>query len=106
RVSTALDQIGIDFCDGDLMAMNPKWTHSLSHWKRNYDQWTSDASQETTMSYSTFFDCRAIYGEHPLLEQLRDHMRTLLENASERFFVNLGHNALHYEPPLTFFRKI
>lgn len=106
RVSTALDQIGIDFCDGELMAMNPKWTHSLSHWKRNYDQWTSDASQETTMSYSTFFDCRAIYGEHPLLEQLRDHMRTLLENASERFFVNLGHNALHYEPPLTFFRKI
>ena len=36
RVSTALDQIGIDLCEGDLMAMNPKWTHSLSHWKRNY----------------------------------------------------------------------
>lgn len=105
-VSTALDQIGIDFCDGELMAMNPKWTHSLSHWKRNYDQWTSDASQETAMNYSTFFDCRAIYGESQLLEQLKDHMRTLLEKAPEKFFVNLGHNALQYEPPLTFFRKI
>lgn len=106
RVSAALDQIGIDFCDGGLMAMNPKWTHSLSHWKRNYDQWTSDASQETAMNYSTFFDCRAIYGESQLLEELKDHMRTLLEKAPERFFVNLGHNALQYEPPLTFFRKI
>ncbi len=106
RVSTALDQIGIDFCDGELMAMNPKWTHSLSHWKRNYDQWTSDASQETAMNYSTFFDCRAIYGESQLLEQLKDHMRILLEKAPEKFFVNLGHNALQYEPPLTFFRKI
>lgn len=106
RVSTALDQIGIDFCDGELMAMNPKWTHSLSHWKKNYDQWTSDASQETAMNYSTFFDCRAIYGESKLLEELKNHMGTLLEKAPEKFFVNLGHNALQYEPPLTFFRKI
>lgn len=106
RVSTALDQIGIVFCEGELMAMNPKWTHSLSHWKRNYDEWISDASQETAMNYSTFFDCRAIYGEFSLLEELKDYMGELLEKAPERFFINLGHNALQYEPPLTFFRKI
>ncbi|MDP2042547.1 MAG: DUF294 nucleotidyltransferase-like domain-containing protein [Algoriphagus sp.] len=106
RVSTALDQIGIVFCEGDLMAMNPKWTHSLSHWKRNYDAWISDASQETAMNYATFFDCRAIYGAFPLLEELKEYMGNLLEKAPERFFINLGHNALQYEPPLTFFRKI
>ncbi len=106
RVSTALDKIGIVFCEGELMAMNPKWTHSLSHWKRNYDSWISDASQETAMNYSTFFDCRAIYGEFSLLEELKDYMGELLEKAPERFFINLGHNALQFEPPLTFFRKI
>ncbi|WP_087939668.1 DUF294 nucleotidyltransferase-like domain-containing protein [Algoriphagus faecimaris] len=106
RVSTALDQIGIDFCEGELMAMNPKWTHSLSHWKRNYEQWISDASQETAMNYTTFFDCRAIYGEADLLEELQIHMGKLLEKASERFYINLGHNALQFEPPLTFFRNI
>lgn len=106
RVSTALDKIGIVFCSGELMAMNPKWTHSLSHWKRNYDSWISDASQETAMNYSTFFDCRAIYGEFSLLEELKAYMGDLLEKAPERFFINLGHNALQYEPPLTFFRKI
>jgi CBS domain-containing protein len=106
RVSTALDQIGIVFCEGELMAMNPKWTHSLSHWKRNFDSWISDASQETAMNYSTFFDCRAIYGEFSILEELKDYMSELLEKAPERFFINLGHNALQYEPPLTFFRKI
>jgi CBS domain-containing protein len=106
RVSTALDQIGIAFCEGGLMAMNPRWTHSLSHWKRNYEQWVSDASQETAMNYSTFFDCRAIYGEVSLIEELRIHMVQLIEKAPERFFINLGHNALQYEPPLTFFRKI
>ncbi|MDF2159132.1 DUF294 nucleotidyltransferase-like domain-containing protein [Algoriphagus sp. CAU 1675] len=106
RVSTALDQIGIDFCEGELMAMNPKWTHSLSHWKRNYEQWISDASQETAMNYATFFDCRAIYGKESLLEELKNHMGNLLEKAPERFFINLGYNALQYEAPLTFFKKI
>lgn len=106
RVSTALNKIGIVFCEGELMAMNPKWTHSLSHWKRNYDSWISDASQETAMNYTTFFDCRAIFGEFSLLEELKIYMGELLEKASERFFTNLGHNALQYVVPLTFFRKI
>jgi CBS domain-containing protein len=106
KVSTALDQIGIVFCEGELMAMNPKWTHSLSHWKQNYDSWISDASQETAMNYATFFDCRGIYGELDLLHQLQAHMTALLEKAPERFFISLGHNALQYEPPLTFFRRI
>lgn len=106
RVSTALNNIGFVFCEGELMAMNPKWTHSLSHWKRNYDDWISDASQETTMNYSTFFDCRPIFGEFELLESLQHHMEDLLLDAPERFFINLGHNALQYQAPLTFFRRI
>lgn len=106
RVSTALNEIGIVFCDGELMAMNPKWTHSLSHWKRNYETWIQDASQETAMKYATFFDCRAIYGKGNLLEELKEFMDLQLQSAPERFYVNLGHNALQYEPPLTFFRQI
>ena len=106
RVSQALDEIGIDFCEGELMAMNPKWTHSLSHWKRNYESWIQDASQETAMNYATFFDCRAIFGESTLLEELKEHMDLLLQKAPERFYINLGHNALQYEPPITFFRQI
>lgn len=106
RVSTALNEIGIVFCEGELMAMNPKWTHSLSHWKRNYESWIQDASQETAMNYATFFDCRAIFGESLLLEDLKEYMDIQLQQAPERFYINLGHNALQYEPPITFFRKI
>ncbi len=106
RVSTALNDIGIVFCEGELMAMNPKWTHSLSHWKQNYETWIQHASQETVMNYATFFDCRAIYGKTNLLDELKVFMDLQLQSAPERFYVNLGHNALQYEPPLTFFRQI
>jgi CBS domain-containing protein len=106
KVSEGLNEIGFVFCEGELMAMNPKWTHSLSHWKKTYESWIRDASEETVMNYATFFDCRAVYGESQLLEDLKKFMDTQLQGASERFYLNLGRNALQFEPPLTFFRNI
>lgn len=106
RVSADLDHVGIVFCTGGFMAKNPKWTHSLSHWKRNYEAWIKESTQETVMKYSTFFDCRAIYGEFGLLEELKVFMDQQLVNPPERFFMNMGANALLYEAPLTFFKNI
>ncbi|MFD2037102.1 DUF294 nucleotidyltransferase-like domain-containing protein [Belliella marina] len=106
RVSTALDHIGFSFCLGGFMAKNPKWTHSLSHWKRNYESWIQESTQETVMKYSTFFDCRAIYGDFGILQELKDFMDQQLQNPTERFFMNMGTNALLFEPPLTFLKNI
>jgi CBS domain-containing protein len=106
RVSTALDQVGFTFCKGGFMAKNPKWTHSLSHWKRNYEEWILDSTQETVMTYATFFDCRAIYGDFRLLEELQNYMEEQLEQPPEKFYINMGANALQFEPPLTFFKNI
>jgi len=106
RVSFALDQVGFVFCKGGFMAKNPKWTHSLSHWKRNYESWIQESTPDTVMKYSTFFDCRAIYGEFGLLEDLKKFMDQQLENPPEKFFINMGTNALQFEPPLTFFKNI
>ncbi len=106
RISTDLDHIGFSFCQGGLMAKNPKWTHSLSHWKRNYESWIQESTQETVMKYATFFDCRAIYGEFGILEELKEFMDLQLQNPTERFFMNMGTNSLQFEPPLTFLKNI
>ncbi|MCL6260352.1 DUF294 nucleotidyltransferase-like domain-containing protein [Aquiflexum sp. TKW24L] len=106
RVSFALDQVGFVFCKGGFMAKNPKWTHSLSHWKRNYESWIQESTPETVMKYSTFFDCRPIFGEFGLLDDLKKFMDLQLENPSEKFYINMGTNALQFEPPLTFFKNI
>ncbi len=106
RVSSDLDYIGFTYCKGGFMASNPKWTHSLSHWKRNYEGWIKEATPDTVMKYSTFFDCRAIYGDFALLDQLKVFMAEQLQSPPEIFFVNMGSNALQFEPPLTFFKNI
>lgn len=107
KVSEKLNYIGFSFCKGGFMAKNPKWTHSLSHWKRNYESWMSQSSQETVMNFSTFFDCRHIYGDASILDELRAFLdKKLQEPLLVKFFYNMATNALQYEPPLTFFKNI
>lgn len=105
-VSDQLNHIGLHFCTGGFMAKNPKWTHSLSHWKRNYRQWMSESNPEMVMQFATFFDCRYLYGEASLMHELQDFLSQELAQPLERFLFFMAKNALQYEPPLTFFRNI
>ncbi|OKL38783.1 DUF294 nucleotidyltransferase-like domain-containing protein [Pontibacter flavimaris] len=105
-VSERLDTIGFSYCKGGFMAKNPKWTHSLSHWKRNYSSWMQEPDPETVMKFSTFFDCRYIYGEAPIMEELRAFLDEELQKPLGRFLYHMAQNALQYVPPLTFFKNI
>ncbi len=106
RISTRLNDIGFKFCTGGFMAKNPKWCHSLSHWKRNYDEWINQAAPDTVIKFSTFFDCRYVYGERSLFDELDEHMVNCIDKSSSKFLMNLVSNALHYEPPLGLFNGI
>ncbi|MCX2741181.1 DUF294 nucleotidyltransferase-like domain-containing protein [Pontibacter anaerobius] len=106
QVSERLDTIGFSYCKGGFMAKNPKWTHSLSHWKRNYSSWMQEPDQEKVMKFSTFFDCRYIYGEASIMEELRAFLDEELQKPLGRFLYHMAQNALQYEPPLTFFKNI
>lgn len=107
EVSDKLNFIGFSFCTGGFMAKNPKWTHSLSHWKRNYETWIQESEPETVMKIATFFDCRSLYGEASIMNELKEFMHAELQKPHlEMFFHRLATNALQYEPPLTFFKNI
>ncbi len=105
-VSERLNTIGFIFCTGGFMAKNPKWTHSLSHWKRNYTEWMEESAPETIINFSTFFDCRFIYGDVSIMNDLKSFLDEALKKPMEKIFFHMANNALQYEPPLTFFRNI
>ena len=105
-VSDRLNAIGFSFCDGGFMAKNPKWTHSLSHWKRNYTDWLTESNPETVMRFAASFDCRFLYGEAAIMDELQAFLHQELAHPLERFFSFMARNALQYEPPLTFFNNI
>lgn len=104
-VSERLDHIGFSFCEGGFMAKNHKWTHSLSHWKRNYITWMDESSPERVMNFSAFFDCRYLYGESAIMDELKEFLNEELQRPLDRFLYHMAKNALQYEPPLTFFKN-
>ncbi|PRY11272.1 CBS domain-containing protein [Pontibacter ummariensis] len=106
QVSERLDHVGFSYCTGGYMAKNSKWTHSLSHWKRNYTSWMQEPDPDTVMKFSAFFDCRHIYGEAAIMDDLRDFLDQELQKMLGRFLYHMANNALQYEPPLTFFKNI
>ncbi|UOQ96826.1 DUF294 nucleotidyltransferase-like domain-containing protein [Hymenobacter sp. 5317J-9] len=105
-VSDQLNAIGFSYCEGGFMAKNPKWTHSLSHWKRNYVEWMTDSNPESGMQFAASFDCRYLYGDAEIMDELHEFLATELQKPRDRFFHYMAVNALQYEPPLTFFRNI
>ncbi|QPH39806.1 DUF294 nucleotidyltransferase-like domain-containing protein [Pedobacter endophyticus] len=106
QVSDRLNYVGFVYCDGDYMATNPNWTHSLSHWIYNYKNWIEQAVPEAAVKFAAFFDCRAIYGDPDIMEQLRLAVDEELKKPIEKFYLYLAKNALLYEPPLTYFKNI
>jgi CBS domain-containing protein len=106
QVSGRLNAIGISYCTGGFMAQNPKWTHSLSHWKRNYLNWMAESLPETVINFSTFFDCRFVYGDAGIMDELHAFLNEELQKPMDKLFHNMAVNALQYEPPLTFFNTI
>jgi len=105
-VSDQLNEIGFSYCEGGFMAKNPKWTHSLSHWKRNYVEWMTDSNPETGMQFAASFDCRYLYGDATIMDELHAFLAVELQKPVDRFFHYMAVNALQYEPPLTFFNNI
>ncbi|RKO73319.1 CBS domain-containing protein [Sphingobacterium puteale] len=106
HVSDHLNTIGFSYCTGGYMASNPEWTHSLSHWKNSYKKWIEESVPENAIKFSTFFDCRRLYGAPEIIDQLKEFLNIELQRPNDRFFAFIAKNALQYEPPLTFFKAI
>ncbi|MEM9985530.1 MAG: DUF294 nucleotidyltransferase-like domain-containing protein, partial [Bacteroidota bacterium] len=106
EVCDELNEVGFDYCDGNLMAKNPKWNHSLSHWKTNYQRWVAEPGSDNALIGGTFFDCRSIYGDAQLLTELRQSIFDELDRGGSSFFANLARAALVNRPPLSLFGGI
>ncbi len=105
KVCGWLDQSGFDYCQGNIMAQNPKWCQPLSVWKQYFSSWIFTASPEDLLESSIFFDFRGGYGDLKLIDDLKKFLSDSLTNWAG-FFRHLTENALYYKPPLSFFGNI
>jgi CBS domain-containing protein len=104
KICTWLDMAGYAFCEGDVMAKNPKWCQPLSRWKEYFFSWIRAGQPEDLLRSSIFFDFRGAFGEMRLIEALRSFLFESLVGWAG-FFRNLTENALYFKPPIGFFRN-
>jgi CBS domain-containing protein len=105
KVCSWLDQSGFDFCQGGIMAKNPKWCQPLSIWKGYFSDWIHAASPEDLLYTSIFFDFRFAYGDSRITEDLFSHLIKTLSNWTG-FFRNMAENAVYFKPPIGVFGKL
>ena len=102
-VNGGLDQCGMPYCPGGIMAKNEKWRMSLRAWKNCFGRWIAEPSPKAVMHSSIFFDMRHIEGDAELTLALQDYV---LKRAKTNtiFLALMCDNALLHSPPLGFFK--
>ena len=73
RIADTLDASGIPYCKGGIMAREPAWRGSLSHWKQRIDEWVLRSRAEDLLNVDIFFDQRPVHGDLELGAALFDH---------------------------------
>ena len=106
EVSHKLNEVGYRFCEGDIMAQNPKWTQPLSIWKKYFTRWINTRDPQSILDACIFFDFRFVYGTKSLIDDLREDINRAIVDDESIFFYHLAQPILTYKPPVNLFGKI
>ncbi|GAB6034104.1 putative nucleotidyltransferase substrate binding domain-containing protein [Galenea microaerophila] len=99
-----LNQLGYEYCPGEMMASNSKWRQPVSQWQRYFRQWTETPTAEAVLLAATFYDLKPVCGANELFEPLHQQALDMAKH-SGHFLYHLAANALSFKPPIGFFRN-
>jgi DNA polymerase-3 subunit epsilon/CBS domain-containing protein len=70
HVSDILDEVGVPYCKGGVMARNPQWRGSLATWRARIAGWIEHSQPDDLLAVDIFFDLRSVHGDNDLAEML------------------------------------
>ena len=103
RVTDALEACGVERCDGDVMATNPRWRKRVQDWQVQFARWAHEPQPDAVLWAAIFYDMRAVHGDAELVRRLRDEVVTR-GSRSDLLLAHLAGQAARMRPPIGFFR--
>lgn len=103
--SDLLDEAGIPYCKGKVMASNAAWRHDLEAWRQSVNAWVERPTEEALLSVDIFYDFRPVHGEFALADALRGHAVAAARSAP-MFLALLAEQLKDRGAPLGFFGQI
>ncbi|TAJ40550.1 MAG: CBS domain-containing protein [Reyranella sp.] len=73
HINRLLDEAGVPYCLGGVMASNPSYRHSLAGWQAQVDAWVARPQPEALLGADIFYDFAAVLGTRRLAGALRQH---------------------------------
>ena len=73
HMTAILDQVGVPYCKGGVMATNAPWRRSLQEWMDTVDDWIDRKNPEDLLNVDIFFDAVAVHGDRRQAERLQSH---------------------------------
>lgn len=87
RVSEFLDEAGVPFCKGGVMAANAEWRGTVDDWRNRVGTWLQRARPEDILNVDIFFDLVPVAGNRELGHAL--HRDAVAEAAQRPAFLGL-----------------
>jgi signal-transduction protein with cAMP-binding, CBS, and nucleotidyltransferase domain len=91
--------VGYHYCEGEIMAKNPKWTQPLESWKGYFIKWINTNNPQDILEAAIFFDFRCVYGNGSLAEALRNHINSIVSKKST-FCYHMAQSFIKIKPPV------
>jgi DNA polymerase-3 subunit epsilon/CBS domain-containing protein len=70
HVADILNEVGVPYCKGGVMAKNPQWRGSAATWRARVDEWIRSSDPQALLSVDIFFDLRPVHGDGALAADL------------------------------------
>jgi len=102
RMCALLDEVGIPFCRGGVMAREPGWRHSTAGWRVLVAGWVRRQRPRDLLNVDIFFDLVAVHGDMALGEALLADAREMAA-AAPGFLKLLAVQAAGWRAPLALF---
>jgi CBS domain-containing protein len=106
-VTEGLDQCGIQYCHGEVMASNPLWQKTLKDWKITFQDWIEQPQKKSIMLACNFFDFRAVYSENQESTMIQTLHQALfsMTRTNSMFIAAMTAQIVRNEVPIGFFRQ-
>ncbi len=105
RMTATLDEAGIPYCKGGVMASQAAWRGNRETWEDRVAQWVRSATPEHLLNVDIFFDFQPVYGDGTLARSLR---LSALSAAGKSipFLKLMSQHLWNYRPPLGLLGRI
>lgn len=105
NLADILDESGVPYCKGGVMASNAAWRASVNEWNARVATWIGRSAARDLLNVDIFFDMLAVSGETSLAEEVwRDAYRAA--EGQIPFLKLLSESTAGFAPPLNFLGRL